>query len=155
MLNFEEVKANRRKWIDFLREDGRKKAVDALDVGNEERCCLGHACFVLGVEQHVSVSQENSNGIFYGKGWNCGAAPAELIELVGLRSSGGSFAPFTFAVEMNLQSLMITSLAELNDKTNYTPKEIGDFIESHYDYVFLNEEEYMEKYEVVSPWTLR
>lgn len=132
-ISYEQVKANRKKWIDFLREDGRKKAKGVLDRGNEERCCLGHACYVLGVLRRVE-----DEGVTYGEAGTTSLAPDELLELLGLRNDVGAFKP-----EIDEG---IVSLAALNDYTNYTPKEIGDFIEKHYDAVFMNEEEYERHY---------
>lgn len=36
-MKFKEVKANRQKWIDFLRKKGRKKATGKLDRGDGKR----------------------------------------------------------------------------------------------------------------------
>lgn len=91
-LSFEEVESNRKKWIDFLREDGRKKAVSALDAGNEERCCLGHGAYVIGVERHrdCGVNEEYSGLFAYGANCEISEAPEELIRKVGILDSVGS-----------------------------------------------------------------
>ena len=44
------LQENRKKWLDYLREPGRQKTRSKLEdyANNEARCCLGHACKVLG-----------------------------------------------------------------------------------------------------------
>lgn len=141
-MNFEDVKANRQKWIDFLREEGRVKAVNILDNGNEKRCCLGHACFVLGVTRHVERMSNGVAAVYYGKQWNRVRAPDELVELLGLNDNLGRFkdGALTHASRERF------SLADINDSTHATPKEIADFIEANYDQVFMDEETYNERY---------
>lgn len=142
-FNFEEVKASRQKWIEFLRKKGRKKSFGYLDQGNGERCCLGHACYVLGVEK-VDIDE----GFAYGAREEELRAPGELLKLLGLRGSYGELSERVMITSHYTDDgpRWIGSLAVLNDQTAYSPKMIGDFIEEHYDSVFLNEHEYRERY---------
>lgn len=141
-MRFKEVKANRQKWIDFLREDGRKKSIGYLDRGNGKRSCLGHACYVLDVPKAVI-----NEGFAYGAREEELRAPGELVKMLGLRDKHGLFQD-KIKVKSGLHdfSKEVYTLTGLNDHTSYTPKMIADFIEEHYDSVFLSKREYKERY---------
>lgn len=110
--------------------------------GDGKRCCLGHACHVLKV-----AKVDLDDGFAYGVNIDTTLAPDELVKMLGLRDKHGLFrdkievisGPHDFSEE-------VYSLAGLNDHTSYTPKMIGDFIEDHYDSVFLSKREYKERY---------
>lgn len=140
MILASEVLENRRKWIEYLRAPGRKKfdggwLADPED--GESRCCLGHACVVLGIPgEYVETI-----GLWR---FNSGAAtaPYEVNKLLGLHSSNGGlkFGGFgsldRFAVENGFTYTkpqykgQLNSLASLNDATDITPAAIGDYLES-------------------------
>lgn len=114
----EEIYANRLKWIEFLLVPGRKKAISVLDEGNGYRCCLGHACFVLKLTRTKNV---HLDGNFYYD--NEGeVAPSKLIEMVGLWDENGTSDNRVPLIGQE------NNLASLNDETDATPKEIGEYL---------------------------
>jgi len=110
----EEVLANRKRWVEFLQKPGRKKAEGLLDMGDGGRCCLGHGCYALGIKRMPSPL---SDGVFYYEG-QADAAPASFRKMVGLIGGYGELADGGMA------------LAEMNDKTDMTPQQIGAWIEA-------------------------
>lgn len=135
----EEIMANRRTWIDFLKEPERQKGFGRLEhVSNsEQRCCLGHACFILGAERSLRHEDDmTGNVVTYN---SQSLYPDEKIwKALGLKDhSGRIFGP---VANLKEASVTFTSskgltynfdrLADLNDDTRITPQEIGEFLES-------------------------
>lgn len=169
--NFMEVMVNRRNWIDFLKAPERKKAIMRLDAGNEQRCCLGHACHVLGEEMF-----ELNIGYSYGDILNNSHAPESVMKALGLKTRVGGFGDDTsYAVHRDDTTNVLTweinnrgvtfagtvdttvlryvdSLASLNDDhvLNVTPQEIGAYLETVINggagTPFYNNEEWMKYY---------
>ena len=109
-----EILANREKWVNFLLVKGRKKAIAALDIGEGHRCCLGHACYILGVaKQKVKDSQHYT----YGESFESGFAPSELLSLVGLWDTQGSTEKFYESFESSGVMSHFNSLADANDSS--------------------------------------
>lgn len=142
-----EVLENRKKWLEFLRVPGRRKVKGFLDIGNGQRCCLGHACKALGMkwegEKHYDVTTHPYEGniprsfltFFYDNEET--EAPQKVIDSLGLRDSYGGLSETVM-----LNEYPIADLVTLNDDTNLRPREIADFIEKHYDLVFRSQSEY-------------
>lgn len=128
-----EVLSNRRKVINFLKVKGRKKAVGSLDNGDGARCCLGHACYILGVEKHplfgtdFFTSKQRIIGYTYGLDKEEGVAPDELIRLVGFWDSNGTIEDKYGAEIMNGH----TDLVSVNDDEGkrVSPNRIGAYLE--------------------------
>ena len=151
---YEEVVANRRKWIDYLKSPEPVKTIGCLDVGGNRRCCLGHGCHILGLPSTEAISTKGETvsrnggivrsyrGSEYEGTSHTHVPPRKFIEMVGIRSATGTFR----GVDLNKAepSNEVVSLASLNDKTELTSQEIGQFIEDNYDLVFLNEDEYQK-----------
>lgn len=111
----EEILANRMKWVKFLKQPKRKKAIGVLDSGGGHRCCLGHGCYVLGVERRPNPFV--TNAFLYGEDFADTLAPDEFVEMVGLYDEEGH--PLDTG----------PSLAARNDSTKMTPQQIGAWIE--------------------------
>jgi len=113
-----EILKNRKKWIKFLQNPKRKKAKEYLDIGKGERCCIGHGCYVLSLKK-----TKNGDGWDY-EGSEGQTAPEEFQYKVGLKNSvGGIVGSF-------ILDTYTTTLTGLNDSTDTTPQEIGDYLES-------------------------
>lgn len=157
-LTWEQVLENRRIWIDYLAEPDRKKATSVLDLGNEERCCLGHACFLFEPES----GKDEIDRVWYGKDRDVSYATNRVKNLLGLKSNAGRFnyslggsghmrvtridgelvyvmSDDTVAMNQvfggvaeHVGAMVIQSLAELNDadSLNVTPQEIAKVLES-------------------------
>lgn len=148
-----EVATARQQWLNYLKEPGRKKAQQRLVsyVDYEARCCLGHACEVLGAE--FTSFDENSegwddgfrssdrvNGYKFGKeGVAETRLTPEIAEKLDLDATGGFREPVklelsdddTIQFEHDVQtSFTIHSMASLNDETHFTPYQIAVIIEA-------------------------
>ena len=110
-----EILENRKKWIKFLQDPKRRKTTERLDKGKGYRCLLGHGCYILGVER-----SRIDNLWAYGLRKNFVFAPSEFISLVGLSNQSG-----IFNTDDGESTLTI-----LNDETDMTPQEMGDYLES-------------------------
>lgn len=124
MMNRSEILANRLKWINFLKNPKRKKVEGFLDGGNGYRCCLGHGAYCLGISR-----QENNDIYTYGSFHEKEVAPSELIELVGLWDNQGSIKNALSYICLN-DDVPILDLTSLNDNTEYSPQQIGDYLNS-------------------------
>lgn len=109
---------NRRKWIDFLKQPDTKKGLGTLvsPDNHEARCCLGHACHVLGAEfdPHRRTYDLARH-----------VAPSSVMEALGLWSDVGGLNDSSARLPGGLNSL-----AGLNDDTSFTPPEIGAYLET-------------------------
>jgi len=117
-LTREEILANRRKWINFLKGPKRKKAIECLDIGNGRRCCLGHGAYILGIKRRKcprGYEYQEPDGP-----WEIAISDV-FRDLVGLKTSDGDFRD---------ENGEMISLSELNDRTDATPQQIGHFLES-------------------------
>jgi len=140
MITREQVLENRKIWINFLKKKDRKKAYGALDEGGGKRCCLGHACYVLGIERR---NDGPDHPIYYGAKLEDAFAPDELIEAVGLWDNDGSVRS---GPSFHIKGKQFQSLAAANDAEtvydydeednvvmsdfNATPQQIGAYLES-------------------------
>jgi hypothetical protein len=122
----EQVLANRRKWIEFLRQPGRQKARSFLDVGHGARCCLGHGCYALGIAR-----KRTPEGFAYGEVQDEEMAPAEFVQAVGLWDRAGSSDDgYLQILRVGADGPLVYRLTGLNDDTDWTPRQIGDYLES-------------------------
>lgn len=138
----EEILENRLKWIKFLNNKDRKKAIGMLENPKQRgaRCCLGHACHVLGIPRVRIVEKSNYFNwdgtltntiditIFYGTGEDKvdDLAPEEVVKLLGLWDSGGGTKEGCIEIDGESED----SLAELNDNTEITPKGIAKYLKT-------------------------
>lgn len=122
-----EILAARQKWIDFLLIKGRRKATGILDEGDGHRCCLGHACYVLGLPR----KPRESRGFSYDNG-ESELAPPMLIESLGLWDAEGGTQSIEHKItlarfEDSLHDSYPT-LAQINDETDASPRQIGEYL---------------------------
>jgi hypothetical protein len=116
-LTLEQMKANRKLWVDALRS-GKYQQTAATLMDGDGYCCLGIACVVAGV----------STDIFGGFG-NLHRLP-EVKDFFGIDDADGSYF---------VEDGLIRSLAEDND-TGKSFAEIADIIESEPEGLFINPE---------------
>lgn len=121
-----EILSHRQAWIDYLKRPETKKEKGRLEsrTDSEARCCLGHACHIAGAER--TVNQETATVFYDGVET---IAPSQVMKYFGLRASNGfvyhdgdfihTFAEYNFS-----------SLASLNDHTDATPQEIGEYLQT-------------------------
>ena len=122
------------KWISYLRSDEAKRHKGSLESATDEnaRCCLGHACHVLGIERHLYSEEEDLNGVFYGQERSLAFLPREAAELLGISRRGG-FKQFVDVQDNpNFPPYGITNLTAINDNTELSLHEIADIIEEQY-----------------------
>lgn len=124
-LTANEVLANRRTWVEFLKTPGILKARGILNEANESRCCLGHGCYALNIKRH----QSSMGHWLYGREGNGGYAPTELMDAVGLYNSHAGTHDGT-VIASTEEDGTIRSLSNWNDNTNIEPAEIGAYLES-------------------------
>ena len=119
-MNRDQILENRRKWIDYLKQPTTKKGVDRLSNSRntEERCCLGHACHVIG----IPYDRENNT---FDSCWSY--PPESLVEALGLWDRAGSCSSWQTYF---LPGGKFRSLATWNDDSDVTPQEIGAYLET-------------------------
>ena len=103
-LSLDEMKANRRKWVEALRGGKYAQCTDKLYNGEGGYCCLGVLASVAG-ETAKDIKNDT----------DLGALP-NVMEFVGLRDSEGAYEDGCLVVH--------------NDKLRKTFAEIADIIES-------------------------
>lgn len=119
----QEIYSNRLKWIEYLKRPETLKAHEELEsyTDPEFRCCLGHACHVLAPETRklaeYTVKYDEQDSYL----------PEALIETLGLYSGSGDLPLGAISIEGFPEQ---KCLAELNDRTDITPQEIGAYLES-------------------------
>lgn len=135
MTKRNEILANRRKWIEFLKQDYIQKAQGVLNevskTGKEEdeaRCCLGHGCYALGIKRREYTTY--AGYYLYGLKEEGGYPPPEFVELVGLYSRTGSTQSGVPFADNHDGHRKIDSLSRWNDNTLVMPQEIGAYLET-------------------------
>jgi hypothetical protein len=128
MISRHEVLENRKKVVAFLKNKSRKKAVNQLDKGNGQRCCLGHMCYALDIPKE----RDDDGGWFYDD--ISDFAPASMMRKVGLYFSDGTnylgTTIFEITDENSLYHGKYRSLTTLNDDSDLSTQAIGRFLES-------------------------
>lgn len=131
------IAANRQRWLDYLRDEGRRKTEgcleDPIDDGFENpRCCLGHACALFKDELNLSVKETSFNNIdsvYYNEQKT--SLPIEVQEHLDINGYGSLINPLTCDdMDCDINSTdEFCSLADINDRTDLTPEQIADYIE--------------------------
>lgn len=149
----DEIEANRLKWVKFLDDSKRKKVTGILESAEDRgaRCCLGHGAYCLGLKRKVHVDK-TFDGHVFGKTVYFGEegdqdsemAPNELVEKLGLWANDGDL-PSARVVYDNEKGRVCSimddnekwddvpsydSLADLNDSTDATPKQIAKYLKT-------------------------
>ena len=137
---------DRRRWLAFLREDGRQKTNDLLESYDnpEARTCLGHACKALGAtreEQPDSYVSGGGDTIIVTYDGAYAALPRTIADRLDLDLNGAFVEAVAidearvtenyFSANEEGQAL-IPSLAEINDSTDMNLWEIAEVIEEQW-----------------------
>lgn len=122
----QEIYQNRLKWIKFLLKPDTKKFKGVLeDINNPDyRCCLGHACHVFNLEKTIINAESFGKQILYEN--FVAVLPYSLVEK--LHMWGDSGEAKNFDNKGTLKDLDVYSLVTLNDSTDYTPQQIGEYL---------------------------
>ena len=115
-----EILTNRESWIAFMLRPGRRKATGVLDAGDGERCCLGHACYSLGMRP-----TRTGNRLYYDDSDEL--MPTVAVVALGLRSDDGAGAE---GEELWSGSMSHDTLTDLNDSTDWSPRQIGEYLQT-------------------------
>ncbi|MCY4499246.1 MAG: hypothetical protein OXC14_18425 [Rhodospirillaceae bacterium] len=129
----EEVQANRERWLEYLREEGRLKHVGSLENAEapDERCCLGHGAHcldaprqVVGMDHHIVEYDGESS--FLGD---------NVSELLNLHKSGQFHDTITIKGQVGEDDELIEfdNLTQVNDDTSLEPGEIADVIAEQFE----------------------
>lgn len=123
---------NRINWHTYLQQPEARhwrNSLESIREGNA-RCCLGHACHVLGVPRRV-VLNGDWKSVYYAE--QHGYAPKVTQRLLGLCTEDAR-------VFGNLPEFMVTecgyactTFAHLNDVKRWTPQKIGELLETMVD----------------------
>jgi hypothetical protein len=128
----DEILANRKKIIAYLRKPGLHKAQGVLRGRGRARCCLGHMCDVMGV---ASVFDDvNEQWKYEGDAYSL---PDSIKDALGMFSHSGHFKvvkeyPDYFRLDDAnhwFRKNPYSSLVALNDDSNIRPSEIADILE--------------------------
>lgn len=128
-LTRQEIKDNRIKFATGLLEPHRKKFKGRLEnIDNpNERCCIGHGCDIFGETRnvHTDCNQIDYNGSVH-------IAPVSLITKLGLTNEVGSIENIDTSNVVHVEGVVISkdihSLAYMNDKTDMTTQQIGEWL---------------------------
>lgn len=123
----QEIGPNQRKWIDALRSGEYAQGRRYLCDFQNRYCCLGVACRVFDVPE----VRRDEDRVYFGKSFNYGAAPEEVVESLSLRTHLGDLAT---VYEIGRIKEM-ARLSQAND-SGATFSEIADFCEQHPEAVF-------------------
>lgn len=117
-----EIRENRQKWIDFLREPERKKTKNVLEsrYDHEARCCLGHAAHLFARDRTVI---ENDVVLYEGSEINLSNDMTKMLGLYG--REGHTENPY----KIHYGGKTYGALSSLNDQTDITPQEIGEILQ--------------------------
>ena len=119
----------RKTWFAFLREPGRKKHTGELEsvLDNERRCCLGHACHVLGANR-TEICRDSS--IYYGN--QSGILPDSIAEMLDMDAEGCLYSSIDLDGDEEADG-GIDTITALNDDTDLNPAQIADVLEKQFE----------------------
>lgn len=134
-LDRSKVNEERQKWINYLRSDDIGKMVNKLEhkYENNRRCCLGHACHVLGLSRRIA-STHNRLLVSYksntrAKDSSVDNLPVEAQLKLNLDRRGQFKQCIMITKDVYGTDRHICNLQQLNDKTDLTLSQIADIIE--------------------------
>jgi len=131
MLKMERAEAF-ELWLKQLRDPESKKAQGELEYLNEPeaRCCLGHACHVFISDTRQILFDEVCYGTSLGS-ISSSDLPFEVMDVLKIGPNGEFKEPMK-VINTEGELIRITTLACLNDKTDYSLAEIADVIEDKF-----------------------
>ena len=130
-----------QKWLSVLRHPLAVKQTGELEkhpggagISSWCRCCLGHLCYALDVPRHTREEPESM--IYYGEtdpnkkhdhpDHSDGLLPRTTAKRMDITVCGA------FVEDIWVRGGKWSSLADLNDGSNLSPKEIADVIETQW-----------------------
>ena len=121
----------RRIWLEQLRSPEAKQTRGKLEltVDPDHRCCLGHACHILGLPRVVKRETEwgEKELVFYGEGGEENSwLPLEARQKLNISLKGN------FKVPIEVDGTSVNSLSLVNDYTKLSLSEIADVIEKQF-----------------------
>jgi hypothetical protein len=124
----DEILANRRKVVDYLKNPELRKAKGQLRNSVGGRCCLGHMCDAMGLDGKKNASGE---WFYDNEKYNL---PDSLVAALGMNDSAGRFYDNTkeensYINYFRYENGCFDSLANLNDDSTIQPDAIGHFLE--------------------------
>ena len=120
----------REQWLEQLRNPESEKVTGMLEDPHCEnaRCCLGHACYALGIEREESVNQEY---VYYDGEWE--VLSGEVAEMLDITQNGN------FVHDVNIADYFpeylpnkYMCLSDLNDRTSLKPQQIAVILEDQF-----------------------
>lgn len=149
----ESIELCRKTWIQYLRKPHIKKHKGFLESRHtrSKRCCLGHACFVLGLKRDTDFDGD----VAY---WNDNPGSYHPIQ----RYNNSSFTklPPRASAQLNIDvngtfhkpiklnvhpyDMEYTCLSSVNDNTNLTLPQIADIIEEQLKAGNIKESKYVK-----------
>lgn len=116
-----EILKNRQTWINRLLDPKSKKGIHKLKNG-DSFCCLGHGCDVLLGDS--GVWDLTDTFIIHDHEYK-DLPPDIFCNMVGMwDDQGGSYS------SNNLEGYRFDNLVDVNDVTNASPQEIGEYLKS-------------------------
>ncbi|HTV69288.1 MAG TPA: hypothetical protein VMF90_12195 [Rhizobiaceae bacterium] len=115
-LTLEEMKANRRKWVEALRSE-KYRQTDSTLFNDGAYCCLGVACVIAGLEDHDiagigNLSPFDSVREFYGIRDEDGGFYSTVdghASLVDANDEGVSFSEIAGIIESEPEGLFVSA----------------------------------------------
>lgn len=143
MLTRTQILENRKLWIARLKDERAKKLKGKLSSPEDlwQSCCLGHGCLAVGLEPDLKAFV---GLVTYGKRHCSGGSPIEFSDAVGLYRNLGEIV---LSSDLDIHQIFLgvrtywdcgddgveyknTSLALINDTTDATPQQIGEYLQS-------------------------
>jgi hypothetical protein len=134
----EDVLRDRLAWCDFLEDPARGKAYGMLAASpdSEDRCCLGHAMFMLlgpPIESEALAArhcQGLSVGWYVDGHFHTGLVSPGVVARLGMWTSSGAVDLDSTEGKGSLLPFGEFSLSALNDRTHVSPQEVGALLRS-------------------------
>ena len=127
----EQIDEYRRIWLEQLRSPEAKQAKGKLEdvSAPDHRCCLGHACHILGLPRVVKRETEwaAKELVFYGKDYGESSwLPLEARQKLNISLKG------SFKTDVKVGGISVNALSVINDYTKLSLSEIADVIEEQF-----------------------
>ena len=124
------INENRDLWLEQLHSPESEKAVSMLEDGEYEnaRCCLGHACYALGIEREVE--QLSFGGVLHTRVYydhDHEVLSEDVAQMLDITPNGDFINAVDIAEyypDLVLYNEFLC-LSELNDRTELDPQQIA------------------------------
>ena len=132
-----------KKWVKFLKTNPKKETGQLMDQSKRKRCCLGWALKTLKTDlKEYNLEETGLSGNTQGQ------LNYKEAHLLGLRSTTGFIdeaGDLTYKGELihiergEFEGDAASSLAEINDFTDFNHKQIAEVIEENQEFLFQRE----------------